>query len=70
MIVNSRYNDCNSRPLGGLQMSQTRTFVRKEGFGERDGAAWTDTPADKARKEREKVRFLEFIILSSFSMNG
>jgi len=37
------------------QMAQTRTFVRKEGFGERDGAAWTDTPADKARKEREKV---------------
>jgi len=37
------------------QMQQNRTFQRKEGFGPRgDASAWTDSPADKARKEREK----------------
>jgi hypothetical protein len=36
------------------QMQQNRTFGRREKDTVRDASAWTETPADRERKARER----------------
>ena len=43
-----------------------RKFKTREGPDMSDRSIWTDTPADRLRKQREKVNMIKTIVLFNF----